>query len=78
VTDTFILCRECLSEGHEAQCVPVLDPPTEGIVDSGRWLCLRCFCATGVWIDWGTLDLGLYRDQDANVDNDFEILAAEG
>ena len=38
---------------------------------SGHYECWICGHQSGIWIDGGTLDLGLVRDTDLNSDNDY-------
>ena len=42
---------------------------------SGHYECWICGHQSGIWINGGTLDLGLVRDTDLNSDNDYQVFA---
>jgi len=37
--------------------------------------CSVCKTQCGLWLDGGTLDLGIVRDEQLNEDNDFQVFA---
>jgi hypothetical protein len=76
--DVFFVCRNCMREGHMSQLV-VVDRTVEAqfsgheINTAYEHVCQRCGNIAGISLDYGTLDLGLVRDEQLRPD-DFEVL----
>ncbi len=68
MTDEIVfVCGEC-----GALVSPVPDPPVEDRCAGGRYVCENGHVA-GIWLDAGTLDLGVISPSDKN--DDFRIFA---
>lgn len=79
-TLTLFICDPCRREGHISQLVLVdrtadAQAGDDEVKIAYEHVCQRCGNVAGFHLDYGTLDLGLARDEQLTGSNDFEILA---
>lgn len=67
-TEVEFRCGKCYG-----RVVSIPDPPIEDRCPGGRHVCEDCGQECGIWLDGGTLDLGLIEQASLNPDNSFEI-----
>lgn len=74
----ILVCRSCLENDYLAaqiETVPLETPPDA--VAAWEWRCSLCGLSYGFSVDYGTLDLGLVRDEQLDTRDDFWVYEGE-
>lgn len=81
---TDVVVSKCCSAEIRFEPLASVPPPPGALLGIGgpppgewkgwTWVCSGCGTQCGVTYDYGTLDLGLVRDEDLGKQGDFEVL----